>query len=119
MIQYNDRLLPDVGKCFKVNGQHKFTCKPTDEYEEVKIGEEFIEIIPNHFIIGNKFEIKLSPNTKKNIITKLFSNDDQIAIMLNYQESKTTKNKEIYNLMQGWRKWLSEIINKIKELKNE
>jgi len=39
--------------------------------------------------------------------------------MLNYQESKTTKNKEIYNLMQGWRKWLSEIINKIKELKNE
>jgi hypothetical protein len=76
MIQYNDRLLPDVGKCFKVNGQHKFTCKQTDEYEEVEIGEEIREITPNHFIIGNKFEIKLSPNTKKNIITKLFSNDD-------------------------------------------
>lgn len=119
MIQYNDRLLPDVGKCFKVNGQHKFTCKPTDEYEEVEIGEEVIEIIPNHFILGNKFEIKISPKTKKNLISKLFSNDDQIAIMLNYQASKTVKNKEIYNLMQGWRDWFSFIIKYIKELNNE
>lgn len=119
MIQYNDRLLPDVGKCFKVNGQYKFTCKPTDEYQEIEIGEEVIEIIPNHYILGNKFEIIISPNTKKNLINKLFSNDDQIAIILNYQSSNTTNDKEIYNLMQGWRDWFSVIIKYIKNSNNE
>ena len=119
MIHYNNRLIPDVGKCFNTNNNYQFTCSLNDEYEEVEIGEEVVEVIPNHFIIGNKFEITLSPKTKKNLIGKLFSNDDQIAIMLNYQASKTTKNKEIYNLMQDWRNWFDIIINKARNLKDE
>lgn len=115
MIEYNDRLIPDVGKCFLVNGQYKLTCKLGEECDEVEIGDEIEEIFPNQYIVGGKFLVTLSASTKKNIISKMFSNDDQIAIMLNYQqEEKSEKHIQVYNLMQDWRNYISKIINDIK-----
>lgn len=115
MIQYNNRLIPDVGKCFKVANKYVLTCAIDDDYEEVEIGEDIVELFTNHYILGGKFEIVFSPDIKKKLIHQLFSNDDQIAILLNYQLSKTVENKTKYNLMQNWRQWFSVIINKIKE----
>lgn len=117
---YNNKYLPEIGHCFILNNSYYLTCPLDIEAEEVEIDTDNItKIIPNHFNIDNKFEIVLSDKTKKKMVNAIFSNDDQIAIMLNYQASKTTQNKEIYNLMQGWREWISIIINKCKELQNE
>lgn len=114
MIQYNNRLIPDVGNCFKVGNKYVFTCAIDDDYEEVEIGEDIVELFTNHYILGGKFEVILSPDTKKNLVHQLFSNDDQIAIILNQNFDE-----EIFNIMQEWRTYFSSIIQKMKEMKNQ
>lgn len=118
MKKLNNKYIPEVGKCFHYKNEYRFVVyeNQLEEIEEVEINDDVREVISNHFILDNKFELILNENLKKNLVNQIFSNDDQIAIMLNYQDSKTVKNKEMYNLMQGWRNWFSEIITKIKNM---
>ena len=46
--------------------------------------------------------------------TSIWSNDDQIAIILN----KDNGDNEMYNFMQEWRKWFSDITHNIEKLYN-
>ena len=48
---------------------------------------------------------------KCEMIKRRYSNDDQIAIMLN-------DDKEAYQKMQEWREWSSKVSKKIMEIKN-
>lgn len=120
MKRCGNKFVPEIGKCFKSGFFHSFTWgvnSPFEDVEEVEIGDDVIELNTDRYVIGNKFGIEYSDNLKRDLVNKVFSNDDQIAIMLNYQESKTNENKEMMNLMQGWREWFSDIITKIKEIR--
>ena len=68
----------------------------------------------NSVSIGGVFNIKVTDNIKKTLITSIWSNDDQIAIILN----KDNGDSEMYNFMQEWRKWFSNITHNIEELYN-
>lgn len=48
---------------------------------------------------------------KAKYIKRLFSNDDQIAIMLNKDRSE--EDAKIYNKMQDWRNWCGTLVKKI------
>lgn len=54
-------------------------------------------------------------NYKKAIIQKKYSNDDQIAIMLNKDSGEET-DLLAYDKMQEWRKWASIVAKKIMEI---
>lgn len=111
MKQYGNRLLPDVGKIFKSNGIISFSI-PADsiDYEELVIDSDNIEKIGNIAFVDNKFAVKIDGNPiKGNLIHKLFSNDDQIAIILN-------KEKSVMNFMNEWRAFFGDIAHKINEL---
>lgn len=54
---------------------------------------------------------------KKHIIQWRYSNDDQIAIILNKDDSEEDKLQ--YEKMQEWREWASKLAKKIIQLKNE
>ena len=51
---------------------------------------------------------------KAHIVKWRYTNDDQIAIMLN----KDNGDNEMYNFMQEWRKWFSNIVHNIEKLYN-
>jgi len=121
MKRYNEKYIPDVGKCFCINNQRYSLCySGFEDFEEVELDTTDIKrLIKNVYKIDNKIAIDISGNAKKKLINVLFSNDDELAIILNYQDSKTIENKEIYNLLQGWRKCFSNIIKKCREIEDE
>ena len=51
---------------------------------------------------------------KKYLVNTLFSNDDQIAIILNKDNSDD--DMKIYNLMQDWREYFSKLIKEMEAL---
>lgn len=65
---------------------------------------------------NNHFRWRFSKATtyaeaKKRIIAARYSNDDQIAIMLNREDDPVS-----YKRMQEWREWASTVAHKIMEL---
>lgn len=114
MIQYGNRLLPDVGYIFKTNGVISFTVPVGTDCEEIFINTENINIVGNYAFIDSKFAtvIEDSRPLKARLINKLFSTDDQIAIILNNEP-------EILSFMNQWREWFSGVIHKIMDKENE
>lgn len=53
---------------------------------------------------------------KAKYIKRLFSNDDQIAIMLN--KDKSAADAELFNKMQEWRDWCGVLAKKVISMKN-
>ena len=121
MIQGN-KIIPEAGKIFKLANRISFTL-PSDTvgYEILDINIDNVSLDSEYAYIDNKFAVKIEDKTplKGRLINKVFSNDDELAILLNYQASKTAQNKEKLELLQSWRDWfgnLAEIIqNKILE----
>lgn len=52
---------------------------------------------------------------KAKYVKRLFSNDDQIAIMLN--KDKSAADAELYEKMQEWRDWCGVLAKKVASLK--
>ena len=109
MKTFNNYILPSVGKIFKINNILTFKADPSSNYEEIDIDINNIKINGDYVYIDNKFFVKLNSDRpiKAQMITKLFSIDDQIAIILN-------KDKEMMTFMNEWRSWFSNLINNIK-----
>lgn len=59
-------------------------------------------------------DIRTYADAKKYIIQKRFSNDDQIAVMLNKDDSE--EDALIYEKMQEWRAWSAILAHKIMEV---
>lgn len=118
MIKYGKFYLPEAGKCLVDNNQVNYLKLSADvECHEEDINLELVKISDDIFILDNRFEVKLADDTKKVLIGNLFSNDDQIAIMLNYQSHKNAENTKVYKLMQDWRDWFSQLIQLMKDYK--
>lgn len=117
MIKYGNRLIPDAGKIFKSNNELSFSVPADTEYEEVGIDYNNVQVIDNIAMIDKKFAILIEDGDrplKARLVNKIFSNDDQMGIMLNYQSHKTFENTNIYKCMQDWRDWFSVLIKQIK-----
>lgn len=63
----------------------------------------------------NKFKNGTYGDYKKAMIQKKYSNDDQIAIMLN-KDSGEEMDLIAYQKMQEWREWSSQVASKIMEV---
>lgn len=116
MIQGN-KIIPDAGKIFKLANRISFTL-PYDAvgYEILDINLDNVSLDSEYAYIDNKFAVKIEDKTplKGRLINKVFSNDDELAILLNYQASKTAQNKEKLELLQSWRDWFGNLANIIK-----
>lgn len=96
-----------------------------EDFEEVTIDLSTIVIVDNIIKFNNGFvEIYLLEHRKnldyagwkKEIISWLFNNDDQIAIILNKDNSEEDLLR--FNKMQEWREWAGQLANKILEMLN-
>jgi beta-lactamase class D len=94
-----------------------------NDFKEEEITIADMKIIGNFAVYNNgKLRESYSPSTtyeeyKARFVKKLFSNDDQIAIMLNYQRSED--DFELYNKMQEWRDWCGTLAKAIIKLNNK
>lgn len=109
-------MLANVG-CYITLGGRKGFALPYEEGAEYEEHEFRLDKVIRHpdgsvGVDGFNFHIKRG-DEKRVIIGQLFSNDDQIAIMLNKDMSED--DAEVYGFMQSWREWVGELVKKIRQ----
>ena len=116
MKRYNGERLVAIGYSFKVDETYTIQEESIDLSTIERISDSSIKVLTE-----NGSVIMMGNNTKrtygdwKTIIIKWrYSNDDQIAIMLNKDESE--EDLERYNRMQSWREWASTLSKAIVNL---
>lgn len=122
---YTDKniIYADPGKYLKYNNQVSFQFPANNEVEEhILILDDLI--INNNMALYNDrlFAQPIISNYtyadyKRDIIKKRYSNDDQIAIILNKEDSEEDLIR--YNSMMEWRIFASRLANKIIEVINK
>lgn len=102
-MELGNYIIPSVGKIFKHNNSLSFRL-PSDSkgYEVLDINTENISIVSSYAFIDNKFAVKIESPLKGKLINKVFTNDDEIAIILN-------NNKDKLDCLQQWREWASKL----------
>lgn len=117
MRQYGNKTIADVGKYLVASdGRRGFALVNKEDvaFEEHEL-ETSVEIRPyNSVCIGGVFNVKKTEDMKRDFVNLIFTNDNQIAIMLNKDDSE--EDKAMYDFMQLWREWFSDILKKIKEV---
>lgn len=120
---YNTKqyIYPDAGKILKSGNRYGYKFGSNENVSELDIQIDDM-IIDGKYIKYSNGLIKeiYNPNEsydqiKARIIKRLFSNDDQIAIILNKEDSE--EDLLLYNKMQEWRAWAGVVAKKIKNLK--
>ena len=106
-MELGNYIIPSVGKIFKLNNSLTFRLPSDSEgYEVLDINTENISIISSYAFIDNKFAVKIESPLKGKLINKVFSNDDEIAIILNNDKEKMV-------FLQEWREWSSNLSKQI------
>lgn len=114
MFTLSNKTYASAGNLLKKNGWVGFTCKTSDNIVEIPINTDDIEIKNDMFVWNNgKLQLPVIPNGtygdyKKRLINKIFSNDDQIALILNKDLDKDSSNA--FDEMQKWREYFSIFI---------
>lgn len=114
MRVYNNKVIADVGYYLRYQSLCGF-CLPLIEgadYIEEKISDDVI-VKDGYALIGDRFWWSLE-DTKAKVIKQMFNYDEQIAIILNQNESE--EDKSMFEFMQGWRQFVSDKIKMAKVL---
>lgn len=118
MIKENDIIKAEEGKllyCAYLNKIWGKTARLATLFEHQLIEDDFIEVDESDFELIDKdyydFRNKSYTYIKTTIIKLHYSDDDQIALILNYQENPD-KYAGAYNAMQEWRAYATQIANK-------
>lgn len=107
--RYNGERLVAIGYFFKVDEAYAVQEESIDLSTIEKISDSSIKVLTENgsvVMIGNNTN-RTYGDWKTIIIKWRYSNDDQIAIMLNKDESE--EDLEKYNRMQSWREWASTL----------
>lgn len=84
-----------------------------EDYEEVPLNEPLdIVVEKDMFYFNNRMfackpEVMNYAGIKTKLITSRYSNDDQMALILNH--GKSEEDTELFNKMQEWRDWAGAI----------
>lgn len=117
MIHYNDKIIAEPGHYLTAsNGKKMFVLRYEEgvTYEESEIDTSRVSRYPDGSCGIGGFNFNLPKGEeKKYLVTLLFSNDDQIAIMLNKEQSE--EGERTYQFMQEWRVFFSNIIQIINQ----
>lgn len=117
MYQVKNKIYADAGNVLKYKNQVAFSFEGIDKKDvlETKINLENIRKIGKFVIYSDELREYIScseyKDWKKKIIQKQFSNDDQIAIILNKDDSE--EDLLLFNKMQEWRVWAGELAKRI------
>ena len=119
MYRIKNKIYADAGFILKYKNRISFSFEDVDEKDilETKINLENMQI-KGKFVIYSGLKDYISckeyGDWKKKWVNKQFTNDDQIAIILNKDRSE--EDLLLFNKMQEWREWAGLIAKKIVSL---
>lgn len=121
MYKVRDTVFADAGKILvgknKIGYKFEGSLEEFNE-EEIKLDDMVIEGNLIKYSNGRIIELYRPKEDygqlKSRIVKRKYSNDDQIAIILNKDNSET--DLFYYEKMQEWREWASVLASKIKSL---
>lgn len=105
-------IISDPGKIFRLDNKLAFRLPSgTEGYELVDIDKDNISFDSTYVYIDNKFALRKEGDLplKGRLINKVYSNDDELAILLNYQSSHTKENTDKLKCLQDWREWCGDL----------
>ena len=116
MYRVKNKIYADAGCVLKYKNKVAFSFEGVNENDvlETKLNLENIQKIGNFVVYdGLKDRITTSDfaKLKSKFVNKQFTNDDQIAIILNKDDSE--EDLLLFNKMQEWRAWAGIIAKKI------
>lgn len=121
MYQVKNKIYSDAGKILKYKNKYAYNFRDIDikDVSEIDIYLDDMSINQNivtysHGLIKES-SIGEYAALKSRIVTRQFTNDDQIAIILNKDDSE--EDKLLFDKMQEWRKWASVLAKRIISLK--
>lgn len=115
----NNKVYSDAGKYLICGSAVGFHFKAYDSVTELEINIDDLHIVGNRALYNNdQFTQIINPkytygDYKSAIIKKRYSNDDQIAIILNADDS--TEDKVKFQRMNSWRDFAAKLAHKIIE----
>ena len=122
MYKIGNKTYADAGYHLKRDGSIAYFFEDNgQEIQEVKTDIEDMHTTDSIILWSkNKIAQRIIKNGnygdyKKAIVQKKYSNDDQIAIMLN-KDSGLEEDLFAYQKMQEWREWASTVAKKIMEV---
>ena len=114
MFTISNKIYASAGNLLKKGNWIGFSCTIADNVEEIPIITDDVTIKNNMFIWNNgRNRFPVIPNGtygdyKKGLINKIFSNDDQIALILNKDSNE--ESSIAFEEMQNWRSYFSNFI---------
>lgn len=119
MFKIKDTVYADAGYILHGITKKGYQFKgETSEFIEKKISLDNMRVNNNLVFYGEivqKLPEKIDyPTLKADMVKKRYSIDDQVAIMLNIENSKEDKLR--YTKMQEWREWSEKVAKKILEV---
>lgn len=122
MYQIKNKIYADAGYILKYKNKVGFSFEGVDQKDvlETKINLENMQIFGKFVVYSEGFRDYISctdyGDWKKKLINKQFTNDDQIAIILNKDDSE--EDLLLFNKMQEWRIWSGNVAKRIINLLN-
>lgn len=125
MFTKGEKVFCEKGKYLvsKDNRKYGFVLQgKMEDYEELELNDPLDIKISGNIILFQNNKLACLPETmdyvgiKTKIIKMKYSNDDQIAIILNKDNS--AEDLELYNKMQNWRDWAGEFAREVVKLLN-
>ena len=123
MYSYNKKVYGDAGYYIqKIKSQRAGFCLTLSDDDSEKDFKQYklkdtVEKIDDKIVkLSGKFYFTVydPDNIKRDLIKLLYNYDEQIAIILNKDESEF--GLETYNKMQAWRTYFGNLAKKIKEV---
>lgn len=124
MYKIRDKVYADAGYILVGKNRRGYVFKgELEEFTEQKITIDDMRVEGSFLRYSNDSILEIySPNAtyeelKSKIVKRLFSNDDQIAIMLN--KGRSEQDDLVFDKMQEWRDWAGILAKKIISLNNK
>lgn len=124
MYKIRDKVYADAGYILVGKNRRGYVFKgELEEFTEQKITIDDMRVEGSFLHYSNDSILELySPNAtyeelKAKIVKRLFTNDDQIAIMLN--KGRSEQDDLVFDKMQEWRDWAGTLAKKIVSLNDK
>lgn len=124
MYKIRDKVYAEAGYILVGSNKKGYVFQgEIDEFTERSITIDDMKVEGNFLLYSNGFILERNyPNLtyeehKARIVKRLFSNDDQIAIMLN--KGRSEQDDLVFEKMQEYRDWAGTLAKKIVALNNQ
>lgn len=119
MIVYKDKLIADPGKCLSYMDRYMLVSNVSLMNKVKEVDIDYTNIThpaSDSYVIDGKVTILNESDAEFNFMSRIYSPNEQLSVLFDYQLSKNNNNRDAYINMQGWRAWIARIVDDLTAL---